>query len=552
MNETIYFNDKGTNYKAEWLEENYPENPRDENFQTNLGTMVFKENRRYNLGDEQVDGFYGFFKEQLDEKDFPSHTQGSITIYFPDVEDAKKDLAFSKFMYIDEVGNKLFDNFGFARNIISCVKEKLDENKLSTDVYGKLDYSIPLRSDGSCENWCKINFKTPYGKTDYSEIKKVIEEELSNYGLKINSINSEEINQLEELSETELYKKWAETKACVIPLRLYEHSGLTVHASSEEYNVYGEIANSGFIYVDKDNPEFLDYGNDDEEAKKWAEDVLKTEIEEYAAYLEDDVHTIEISFFNKATMEWEVVDGESMIYGDSLENNLNSHGFDTSNKLDKNKVFVLENSVNPEFKAAVGKEYIEAVKKELADFDNNPKLAAKSVSKQWAAKEDVNVEETDRLNRWTLKKQALSEYFWDNDCDSPEKIFAFLAEKVGVRKVEQTLEPLSFKQPGCECYFSQNKNPQSSAKGSVHSALLIDHKNKRFAYVSGVEYMLSKPSETYLDKVTLSSAKKVEIECEKLIKDGYKNTPVERGLEDYRYKDDRIKKYILKEPERER
>ena len=157
MTETIYFNDKGTNYKAEWLEENYPENPRDENVQTNLGTMVFANYSKYNLGDKQVDYFDNFFKEQLSEKDF----------------------------------------------------------------------------------------------------------------------SSEKINQLEELHEKELYQKWTETKACVIPLSLYEHSGLTVHASNEKYYDNGEIANAGFIYVDKDNPEFVGYGNNEEEAKKWVEGGLE-------------------------------------------------------------------------------------------------------------------------------------------------------------------------------------------------------------------------------------------------------------------------------------
>ncbi len=569
MSETIYFNDKGTNYKAEWLEENYPEYPRDENYQTNLGTMVFAKNSRYNLGDKQVDDFSDFFKSQLSEKDFPSYTQGSIIFDFPDVEDAKKNSRLAEFVYTNEEGEELFNKIDFIKKSFN---ENLDiiKNKLGSDVCEELSSSIPLRSDGSCENWSILNFKTSYGVTEYSEIQKAVEEELSKYGLKITSVHPEEINQLEELSGKELYKKWAETKACVIPLSLYEHSGLAVHASGEEYNVYGEIANSGFIYVDKDNPEFLNElqgeardkdgtvynkwsSKTEEEAEKWAEGILKAEIEEYDAYLEGDVHDVNISYFDKEKMEWVNNDYGSMIYGSSLEANLSEHGFDTSHKLTETQVFALENTVNPEFKAAVGKDYIEAIKKELADFDNNPKLAAKSVSKQWSAKEDVNIETSGRVNRWTLKKQALNEYFKDNGCDSPEKIFSFLAEKTGVRKVEQTLEPLSFTQSGYECYFSQNKNSQSSANGAVHSALLIDHKNKRFSYVSGVEYMLSEPSETYLDKVIcLSSAKKVENECEKLVKAGYKNSPADPKLEDYRYKDDRIKKYILKEPERER
>lgn len=550
MSETIYFNDKGETFKARWLEEDYPDNPRDENVRTNLGTMVFAKNSKYDLGDEQVDDFSEFFKEQLDEKDFPVRTQGSIIFDFPDVEDAKKDPVFSEFMYINEVGDKLFDNFGFARNIKSCVKEKLYENKLSTDVYEKLNSSIPLRSDGSCENWCKINFETPYGNSDYSEIKNAVEEELAKYGLKITSVHPEEINQLEELSETELYKKWAETKACVIPLSLYEHGGLTVHASELRTTRYlannrdeDNIFNDGFIYVDKDNPEFLNMlkgeardktGNvynkwtpkSEEEAKKWAEGILKTEIEDYAAYLEGDVHTIEISSFDKATMEWEVVDGESMIYGDSLENNLNSHGFDTSNKLDSTKVFVLENSINPEFKAAVVKEFFESVKEELPDFGNNPKFAAGSVMKQWRAKATVNREETDRVNRWNLKIDALNNFFKEKNLLSEEKLFSFIAETVGVKKtVEKGFAQMNVKDENLHAYISLINNPSRSDNHGIGKLLLVDEQNKRMALLNSPSQVLSK-SNIDAKITTLSSAKKVDEKAAELLRYGFKNTEI--------------------------
>ena len=539
MSETIYFNDKGTNYKAEWLEENYPENPRDENFQTNLGTMVFEENRRYNLGDKQVDGFYGFFKEQLSEKDFPIRTQGSIIFDFPDVEDAKKDPRLSYFVTGNEdFGYKFDKNLFYAefRKSIDSIKERC------SDVCEELHGYIPLRSDASFENWYIIDFKTPYGTDDYSEIKNAVEEELAKYGLKITSVHPEEINQLEELHEKELYQKWKETKACVIPLSLYEHSGLTVHASSEEYNVYGEIANSGFIYVDKDNPEFLNMlkgeardetgkvynkwtPKTEEEAKKWAEGILRSEIEDYAAYLEGDVHNVKISYFDKEKMDWIDNDYGTMTYGSSLEENLQSHGFDISNKLDKNKVFVLENSVNPEFKAVVGKEYIEAVKKELDDFDNNPKLAAKSVSKQWAAKEDVNIEETDRINRWSLKKQALNEFFKSNGCDSPEKIFSFLAEKVGVKRVERSLEPLSIFNENLHSYISIINNPSRSDNHGIGKLLLVDEQNMRMALMNSPSYAVLRNS-IYTKVTTLSSAKKVEEKAEELLHYGFRNADV--------------------------
>lgn len=507
MSATIYFNDKGTNYKAEWVDENYPENPRNENVQTNLGTMVFAENGRYDLGDEQVDDFSDFFKTQLSEKDFPSYTDGSIIFDFPDVEDAKKDPRLVKFVAGSEEYGYRFDKEFFAQEMDYALSNIRDD--LGADICEELDGGIPLHTDGSFENWYTINFKTPYGKTDYSEIKNAIEEELSKYGLKITSIHPEEINQLEDLSEKELYKKWAETKACVIPLSLYEHSELTVHTSGEKYDVSGEIANSGFIYIDKDNPEFLNelkgeardrdgtvYNKwtpkTEEEAKKWAEGVLKGEIEDYAAYLEGNVHDIRISYFDKEKMEWINNDYEGMIYGSSLEKNLSEHGFDTSNKLTSTQLFTLENSVNPEFKDAVGKEYIEAVKKELADFDNNPKLAATSVSKQWAAKEDVNVETYDRVNRWSLKKQALNEYLKDNGCDSPEKIFSFLAEKVGAKKVEHNLEPL-------------NVPSQVLSKSNIGGKI-----------------------------TTLSSAKKVDEKARELLRNGFKSTEIDnKALKPY-------------------
>ena len=128
-------------------------------------------------------------------------------------------------------------------------------------------------------------------------------------------------------------------------------------------------------------------------------------------------------------------------------------------------------------------------------------------------------------------------------------MFDFIAEKCSVKSEKQELKPLDVRQEGLECYYNKNKSPDSSAKGSVHSILLIDHETKRFAYAKGVEYKIDTPSETYLGRGNvhlLSSSKKVENECIKVIKAGYKNSPVDR-IEDYRYKNDRIEKHILKE-----
>lgn len=110
-------------------------------------------------------------------------------------------------------------------------------------------------------------------------------------------------------------------------------------------------------------------------------------------------------------------------------------------------------------------------------------------------------------------------------------------------------EPLGFRKEGLECYYSKNRRIDSSAKGGVHSALIIDHKERKYAFLSGVEYMVDTPSETYLSKVKLlPSTAKVKEECRKLIKAGYVNSPVEPAvLDSYRYKADRTAKYIIKE-----
>lgn len=304
---------------------------------------------------------------------------------------------------------------------------------------------------------------------------KLGDEQVSDFSEFFKSQIDEELkNELSDLTESQLYDKWAETKAAVVPIDVYEHSEITCHAASVRKSLNyksgrdeGWIYNNGFVYVDKDNVEFQNElkgeardinGNvynrwpakSEEEAKKWAENVIKAEIEDYARYLEGDVHTVTTASFNPSTLEWESQDFECGILGDTLENNLKFHGFNIDKVLGQNEVFVLENTANPEFKKAVIAEYFNDVKAELSDFNNDVLFSSKSVLKQWKAKANVSSSEPehDSLNRWELKRQVIEDYLKKSNCQSPENLRTFLNENIEVKKPEKEIEPLSLMKPG--------------------------------------------------------------------------------------------------------
>lgn len=342
-------------------------------------------------------------------------------------------------------------------------------------------------------------------------------------------------SSLDGLTESELYDKWVESKAAVIPIDVYIHSGTTCHEAPVRKSPFqndltdgGYIHNDGFAYVDKDNEEYrqeLESGKTEEEAKKWAEQNLRGEIKDYDSYLEGDIHTLTVSYFNPKTNEWEKSDMESGILGGTLEQALKDRGTSIDEILAKNTVFNLENSVNQEFKSETVRMYIEDVKKNLPDFDNSLKAAATSVSKQWKAKAETNREETDRLNRWELRKKALKEYFKENGINSADKMFAFLAKETGFKKKSQSLPPLSIQDKSLVAYFAKINNPARSDNGGLAKLLLVDEKNKSLAYFDSPSYIITK-GDIWGKTVNLGSGKQVAEKAKELLRYGFKDVDV--------------------------
>ena len=557
---------------------NDPFDPRDPEYQTNLGTMVFpkERNRRYTLGDKQPESFDEFFKEELSEKEAHDFMEGTIEIELPTLEDCQNNEALSRFVAgTKEIGFH-FDVDLFNQEldgILSAVKDNLGAS-ICEDLYG----GIPIdENTGKLTNSYIINLRSAncigYMAAENAWVQ--IRDELSTYLsdlLPRHSLNITDsihaYNDLDDLTESQLYDKWVETKLCVIPINIFEHSGMTCHEASLRKTLHvandrddGAIYNDGFIYVDKDNKEVLNELKGEardkegnvynrwkaktlEETKVWAEGILKGEIKEYANALEGNVYDVSIYELDSATLDWgEPVVGYNSLIVDDVEEyikNYNEYAGKIVEELLKPEMEVILHTPTSEFKKNIFDNYVSKIKEILPDYDNNVKYAASAAS--LAMKSG---------GATSLEREALNLYLKENDCTDPESTFKFLEESVGIKgkNLAKELNPLSFTDENLECVFSKIKNPNRSDNGGVNNALLIDYENRRFAYVSGASQMIDKPSETYLNKVEELSSKAVAKKLETLVKAGFKNASLNpEFLNKYRKDDKWISKYILKEP----
>lgn len=535
--ETLYFKSGKNFVKAEWNYDDYAESPRTD--RDNLGKMVFFKNKNGKFGDEQVDEWREFFIDQLTDSNPMSHYEGEVRFKIPSAEEARENPKLEKYV----TGKGELDAKLFCKDMDEALIRKKDAGNPDLAAFSwSASCSIGLESGIATAG--KISFATEefsqYGSYIWmldktvNAIDSVLKED---FGITRESgpIDWRLEKSLDGLTESELYDKWAESKAAVIPIDVYIHSGATcreapVRKSSFQNDLTdgGYIHNDGFAYVDKDNEEYrqeLESGKTEEEAKKWAEQNLRGEIQDYASYLEGDIHTLTVSYFNPKTNEWEESDMEAGILGRTLEQALKDRGTSIDEILAKNTVFNLLNSVNPEFKSETVRMYIEDVKKNLPDFDNSLKAAATSVSKQWKAKAETNREETDRLNRWELRKKALKEYFKENGIDSAEKTFAFLAKETGFKEKSQSLPPLSIQDKSLVAYFAKINNPARSDNGGLAKLLLVDEKNKSLAYFDSPSYIINK-DDIWGKTVNLGSGKKVAEKAKELLRYGFKDVDV--------------------------
>ena len=101
----------------------------------------------------------------------------------------------------------------------------------------------------------------------------------------------------------EISEKFLEDNYVILPLYLYDHSGLTMNTSG--FSCQWDSGQVGYIYVSMDNArkEFSGTGDPtarrkkprgiqrywDEEVREWAEKYLKGEVKEYDQYLRGDV-----------------------------------------------------------------------------------------------------------------------------------------------------------------------------------------------------------------------------------------------------------------------
>lgn len=278
MEEKIVFKDKksGEVYRAEWLRDDDPQNPRKD--WDNLGTMVFADHRKYSLGDKQVSDFREFFIGQLNEseEEAKEYVAGTITFTLPTLEDcdACPD-ELSRFVAGTKETGYRFDAELFSQEMDGLLDGLKNSMALPPETVEDLSGGIPLDESQKLTGEYVIELKTPArerweeAEEDFATIKEAIVEALSDFlGGYMDDVEIDDSfqhrNTFDDLSLAELYEKWAASKFCVVPIDIYEHSGITIRAvdvrktlSATNDRDDGEIYNAGFVYVDKDNQEVL-------------------------------------------------------------------------------------------------------------------------------------------------------------------------------------------------------------------------------------------------------------------------------------------------------
>lgn len=131
---------------------------------------------------------------------------------------------------------------------------------------------------------------------------------------------------MHELMYTEdkakLCRKYGEEKVFILPVWMYEHSGISLSAGvrSYPYNDPWDSGCLGYAYVWRDVIE-ANFGHvDDWKAK--AEEIIQSEIETYSSYLNGDCWGYELYSRDDASEEWEETDESCWgFYGNDLEEN---------------------------------------------------------------------------------------------------------------------------------------------------------------------------------------------------------------------------------------
>ena len=555
--ETKYYRTKDGKYlKLDYDYCNDPYDPREPDYQTKLGTIVFPKNKtpRYTLGDLQPDNFEEFFKDELSEIEPHDYLEGSIEFTIPTLEDCQNNKALSRFIAGTEENGYHFDVDLFNQemdSILSSIKDTL-----SSSVCKDLTGGIPVdEKTGRLTDSYIIDLRTANCK-GYDSAENAycqIRDELSNYLNEFvpkNFFNYQDsihhFNELEDFTESQLYDKWAETKLCVIPINVSEHSGITCYEASLRKTLHvpndrddGAIFNDGFIYVNKNNHEVLNELKGEardsdgnlynkwkaktlEEAKVWAERILKAEIKEYANVLEGNVFDVSIYELDESTLDWgEPVVGYNSLFVDNVEKYImenNEYVGKIEEEISPQMMEQILHTPNSEFKKNVFNNYVAKIKEILPDYDNNLKYAASAAS--LAMKSGGST---------PLEREALNLYLKENGCNTAEKTFSFLEDSVGINipTVQKEFDPYYYNNEvggkQYEIYFSTNHNPNSSnyhSKDAAEHVLVVDTLNKRYGLLSG-SYSFNGTNFHDYKKAPDLSTKKLREKIEQLVFYGF-------------------------------
>jgi len=270
---------------------------------------------------------------------------------------------------------------------------------------------------------------------------------------------NKEVGTDEDLSDSELFKKWKDSKYMVLPLNLYDHSGLSMSIGFGRGWDNGVV---GYIFVDKDNKELLDYQktHSEDETKNWVSENLQSEVKTYDNYLCGDIYYAKSEKFDKGTREWTDFDSVGGIFPNNdlnyyeqkeeiARNVVNPQKFITKNEAEK----LLDKNL-PQNEKAVFDKFISDVNCVLPDFENHYGHSLVFVKK--------TMQKEGKENHFSL----ISDFLKKVGCIDEKTTEIYLKEKSNLPNVSKTANKI---------FYGWDK-----ANGNDTGTLFVDESNKRF------------------------------------------------------------------------
>lgn len=507
----FYFrNGKGDLFHAAFSYDPYPDNPIDNEFA--FGSFVFDDFSKSRIGHEQVSDV----KELIVSRVFPKEAKirQDFTLTLPVIDKESGLIAGvpeDSPVYRMVAGN---GESGYRFNTELCVQ-------LLEDIINSFgDFDVGVFSSGGDKVWMSVDVDTDSVEEspELSAVNDALGYLRDEFGFYF-SKSDEKVLEADDLDAA--YREWSKDYAAVVPLRYEDHgsNGCKVHVLSDD----SIDRMNGFAYVEKSNPEVIDYlkNHSEKETSEWARRYLESEAREYGLYLNGDCYSMDISDFNPLTLSFgEPERHSSILIGDMDFDGYIFSEFGKFERVPEQEVSRLCHTMTSAYKENMFNNFLDEVRSSLPDFNGDPLAASCGVL--YSVKKNPS---------HPLQEQALKEAMKERGCVSEAATRKVIRNCLGIKPFEFSFD----RKDGCRHVVYLDKNKNSSAYNTIAGGLAINEREKTFCLYNA----------RYVAPYAMTDRKDVELDTRKNIVKLAK-TLKGAGFSESRHADAALRPYVQK------